>query len=70
METVQQTIYSIAPGPVGEIMLDLRNGYKSVEIIIYPNRIRTVQFEEGKAPHQKDASIDYIITDLLKWLNT
>lgn len=32
-----QMIYQTAPGPVGEIMINLRSGDKSAELLMYPN---------------------------------
>lgn len=63
-----QPVYHIAPGPVGEVMVNLRNGDKSLELLFYPNRWKYVQFSPHEAPRQ--GNLDFLIfPELLTWLN-
>lgn len=66
-----QPIYHVAPGPNGEIMLDIRNSdlTKSLELIFYSERSVAVYFPKEGKPFQKD----FVINDLqslLSWLNS
>jgi len=65
-----QSVYHAAPGPNGEIMLDIRNKgkSKSFELIFYSDRTVAVKFPEEGQPEQISFSTD-ILPDLLKWLN-
>ena len=65
-----QPIFHTAPGPNGEIMLDLRNKTKtrSIEIILYQDRSVAVLFpEQGAATQQTFYTTD--LPALLNWLN-
>jgi hypothetical protein len=66
-----QQIFHAAPGPNGEIMLDIRNKSKnkSVEIIFYDDRTLAVKFPEEGLPEQIFFSPESL-PDLLHWLNT
>lgn len=72
LENAGQSLFSAAPGPNGEVMLDLRNkeNAKSVEIIFYPNRSVAVFFPaEGSAiPFQKEFDVTEL-PKILEWLN-
>ncbi|MBO9658914.1 MAG: hypothetical protein J7527_08810 [Chitinophagaceae bacterium] len=59
---------NIAPGPAGEIMLDFRCREKMLEIIIYPDKIKFVQFSSSEQPVQGLVSPDLSIEKLLGWL--
>lgn len=65
-----QKIYHAAPGPNGEIMLDIRSiGLgKSIEIIFYPNKAFYVTFSNTGKPQQGDFK-NSILSHLLEWLN-
>lgn len=66
-----QPVYHTAPGPNGEILLDIRNRVKnkSFELIFYTDRAVAVTFPEEGQPKQISFSTD-ILPDLLKWLNS
>lgn len=66
-----QHIFHAAPGPNGEIMLDIRNKNKSksVEIILYDRRSVAVKFPEEGQPEQISFSPE-TLPNLLHWLNT
>jgi len=70
MERYGQSIYHAAPGPEGEIMLDLRNKTKtrSVEIIFYPDREVVVFFPDTDRPFQ-EVFTDDKMPEILRWLN-
>jgi len=65
-----QSIYHAAPGPNGEIMLDIRNRKKtkSVEIILYGDRSTVVYFPEQGKPAQKKFD-ESLLPELLDWVN-
>lgn len=70
LENHGQAIFHAAPGPNGEIMLELRNTYnsKSVELIFYHNRAYAVQFSADEKPIQSDFTVDNL-PELFNWLN-
>lgn len=68
MNAIGQQIYNIAPGPKGEIMLDFRNGNKSLEIIIYSDKTKFVKFPEKALPSQGIYNSAALL-DLMVWLN-
>jgi hypothetical protein len=70
LEKRGQSIFHAAPGPNGEIMLDLRNNKntKSLEIIFYEDRAVSVLFPEGGKPSQQAFDFQEL-PKLLKWLN-
>ena len=65
-----QAIFHTAPGPNGEIMLDLRSKSKtkSLEIILYPNKTVAVLFPEQGSPSQQKFNTSNL-PELLNWLN-
>ncbi|MFZ4463471.1 MAG: hypothetical protein ACOYN5_06465 [Bacteroidales bacterium] len=65
-----QKIYHAAPGPNGEIMLDLRNitNSKSVEIIFYSTKACYVSLSK-KGPKQ-DKFENEKLPEIMKWLNS
>jgi len=69
MTAVGQEIYNAAPGAKGEIMLDLRAGNKSLEVIIYRNKMKFVKFSPSEPPTQGSFTPNLLLTDLLAWLN-
>ncbi len=69
MKIVHLDLYSIAPGPSGEIMLDYRVGKKSLEIILYPNKRKFVKFSQDEVPIQGEFN-DQIFPELIAWLNS
>ncbi|MDN3658940.1 hypothetical protein QWZ08_25070 [Ferruginibacter paludis] len=65
-----QKIFHTAPGPNGEVMIDIRsrNKAKSIEIIFYSNISIAVKFpEKGHAEQSAFTAGD--LPDLLTWLN-
>ena len=69
-QSLGQKIYHAAPGPNGEVMLDLRNHdhKKSIEIIVYEHEILIVRIPEEGLPDQEIYNRNRI-TDYLSWLN-
>lgn len=65
-----QAIYHAAPGPDGEIMLNLRNhnNTKSLEIILYHNKRTSVKFPESGVPTQETFTMGDL-PELIRWLN-
>jgi len=63
-------IFHVAPGPNGEIMIDLRNRdkTKSVEIIYYNSSSVAVKFPESGYPEQLEFDYD-LLPELLAWIN-
>jgi hypothetical protein len=70
LERHGQQIFHAAPGPNGEIMLDIRNAKKtrSLEIIFYPTRDVVISFPEIGKPTQQAFEI-LNLPELLEWLN-
>ncbi len=68
MEAAGENLFSIAPGPKGEIMLDYRVNEKSLEIILYPDRKKYVKFSDNEQPIQGKFTYD-ILPNLISWLN-
>lgn len=70
LERRGQSIYHAAPGPSGEIMLDLRDKTKtkSVEIILYPDRAVAVFFSDMEKPKQQEFKVGKV-AEILQWLN-
>lgn len=66
-----QQVFHAAPGPNGEIMLDIRNKSKSksFEIIFYDDRSVAVKFPEEGHPEQICFSTE-TLPDLLHWLSS
>jgi hypothetical protein len=65
-----QSIFHAAPGPNGEVMVDVRNGNnsKSLEIIFYQDRAVSVLLSDNEEPSQRAFSF-HELPGLLKWLN-
>ena len=65
-----QSIFHAAPGPNGEIMLDIRNSNKtkSLEVLFYPTRSVVVMFPEEGVPTQQNFEQSQL-PELLNWLN-
>ena len=64
-----QPIYHTSPGPVGEIMINLRDGSKSVELLIYPNdRRKIVCISPDETPWQGVLTPE-TLRQTLQWLN-
>lgn len=70
LEKHGQKIFHAAPGPNGEIMLDIRNvqNTKSLEIIFYADRAVSVLFAQEEKPTQKPFDFQNL-PQLLQWLN-
>lgn len=70
LENHGQAIFHAAPGPNGEIMLDLRNnkGTRSMEIIFYHNRSVVVFFPDKEKPSQTQFNWAELAS-YLEWLN-
>lgn len=70
LENHGQSIFHSAPGPNGEIMLDIRNikGNRSIELIFYPTRSVLVTFSENEKPTQQNLEIADL-PKYLEWLN-
>lgn len=70
LSSIGQNIFNSAPGPNGEIMLDIRdiNTNRSVELIFYPSRSVAVFFPENGRPFQRDFQSGSL-PDILRWLN-
>lgn len=71
LSAIGQGIYNIAPGPKGEILIDLRNNTKSLEILIYTDmKMLFVQFDEKGQAIQDKFSPELLHTHLIAWLNS
>ncbi len=64
-----QLIYHTSPGPNGEIMINLRNGNKSAELLSYPGgRNKFVRISPDETP-QQGALTPELLRETLQWLN-
>lgn len=62
-------IYHTSPGPVGEVMINLRNGGKSAELLAYPSgRNKFVCIGPDEIPEQ-GALTPESLRETLQWLN-
>jgi hypothetical protein len=50
-------------------MLNFRNGDRSMEILIYPDKMKYVKFPTKGTPSQGVFTPDMLFTDLIAWLN-
>jgi len=66
-----QQIYHAAPGPNGEIMLDVRNKQKnkSIEFIFYSNKSVYVSISSEEKPNQGNFNEDKL-PEIMNWLNS
>jgi hypothetical protein len=68
IQTLDFAVFQVAPGPNGEIMIDLRENGKSVEILFYPTKSKFVKFPTIGLPTQHKFS-DTDLPQILSWLN-
>jgi hypothetical protein len=68
LQVFGQKVFHVAPGPRGEILIDLRNNNKSIELLFYEDRFKFVRFPEAGRPEQGDFELS-MLSGLLKWLN-
>ncbi len=61
-------VYHVAPGPWGEVLVDLRSGDKSVEILFYPDKTRFVKFSPMERASQGNYTAESL-PQLISWLN-
>ncbi len=62
-------VYHTSPGPVGEVMINLRNGDKSVELLAYPGgRNKFVCIAPSEVPRQGPLTPESL-RETLQWLN-
>jgi hypothetical protein len=67
LQSIGENIYQVAPGPNGEIMIELRNKEKSIEFLFYSNRTKYVDFS---TEHPTQGLLnDEILPQLLASLN-
>ena len=65
-----QTIYHTSPGPAGEIMLNLRQGERSVEFLVYPNDKRKIVRVGGLGTPWQGMLTPETLRESLQWLNS
>ena len=69
LTVAEQAIYHTSPGLVGEIMINLRNGDRSVEFLIYPNdKRKIVRIGASVAPWQGPLTPE-TLRETLQWFN-
>jgi hypothetical protein len=68
LELAKEKVFHVAPGPNGEIMVDIRKNKKSVEIIFYPTKVCFVKFPIEGIPEQGIYD-ESNLKKLLNWLN-
>lgn len=68
LQLLNEVVYQVAPGPNGEIMIELRNGGKSIEFLFYPTKTKYVDFTNENAPKQGAYAAE-LLTNLLRALH-
>lgn len=67
LQAIGENVFQVAPGPSGEIMIELRNKEKSIEFLFYPNKTKVVDFTEPSKPKQgpyTQESLQTLLTSL------
>ena len=68
LQQTGQKVYHVAPGPQGDVMVDLRENGESVEILFYPDKMRYVYFPQEGNPEQGEYQPD-LLPQILEWLH-
>jgi hypothetical protein len=68
LQATGQKVFHVAPGPSGEILVDIRNGSKSIELLFYPDKTKFVTYSDIEKPQQGIFESN-ILPQLLSWLN-
>jgi hypothetical protein len=68
LQSAGQKVFHVAPGPNGEILVDLRNNSKSIELLFYEAKSKFVLFSDKEEPQQGPFELN-MLPKLLKWLN-
>jgi len=68
LEQTGQKVFHVVPGPNGEVLVELREEGKSVEILFYPDRSTYVLFPKNGAPEQGPYDWE-VLPKLLHWLH-
>ena len=61
-------VYFTAPGPNSDILIQLKNNYKEIEFILYPNKSKFVLFSNNSLVEQGNLSFGEL-PNLINWLN-
>ncbi|MEK7254102.1 MAG: hypothetical protein AAB316_05105 [Bacteroidota bacterium] len=68
LQKSRQPVYHLCPGPLGEVMVDVRIAGRSVEFLFYPQKKwKFVKFYQGKAEEGKFSF--EALPHLLNWLH-
>jgi len=68
LQSAGQKVFHVAPGPNGEVLIDLRNKSKSIELLFYETKSNFVLFSDLEEPQQGAFELN-MLPKLLKWLN-
>ena len=63
-----QEVYFVAPGPNGEVLVELKNSERSVEVIFDENIIEYIKYEGNDATEDIYNGMDDIDSQLISWL--
>ena len=63
-----QEVYFVAPGPNGEVLVELKNSERSVEIIFDENITEYIKYEGNDATEDIYNGMDDIDSQLISWL--
>lgn len=69
INALDEDVYFTAPGPNGEIMIQLKKENKEVEIIIYDSKIKYVSFVDNEFEKQGSFGDSDILPEIIRWLN-
>ncbi len=63
---LNRNVYFAGPGPNEEILLLIKENSKELELLIYPNKLKFVKFENNEFKSQGDFTMEDI-SELHKW---
>jgi len=69
MEKTGQKVFHVAPGPRGEIMVDIRNSSRSLELLFYPHSNNKYVFFSENNEAEQGAFVFSLLPQLLNRLN-
>ena len=68
IDFLDEDVYFTSPGPNGEIMIQLKNEDKEVELIVYESKTKFVTFENNEFKKQGDFEAN-ILPKIIEWLH-
>ncbi len=63
-----QEVYFVAPGPNGEVLVELEAGERSIEVVFDEDKVEYVKYENGDAVDEGSYEPGDIDSQLVSWL--